>query len=50
MKEKPKSKCCESEINIEEQGVSQMSYDVIFTCSKCGKELKEVRPSDFPNW
>jgi len=49
-KEIPKSKCCNAKLNIEESGVSQLSYDVDFFCSKCGKEDKDVRPTNYPNW
>ncbi len=48
-KEKPKSECCNAEVAIHESGVSQMSYDVTFTCSNCGKELP-LKTSDFPAW
>lgn len=49
-KEVPKSSCCNAEINIQESGVSQLSYDVDFTCSRCGKKLEDVKVSDYPNW
>lgn len=34
-----KSRCCNSKIDVEESGVSQMSYDEKYTCTKCKKEL-----------
>ena len=37
--EERKSKCCNAMIAVKESGVSQMSYDLECTCSKCGKEL-----------
>lgn len=40
MKEEKKSPCCDAKINWKESGVSQLSYDVEKTCSKCGKKLK----------
>ncbi len=49
-KEIPKSKCCDAPFRISEEGDSQMSYDVRFFCSKCGKEDHEITPSDYPNW
>ncbi len=39
-KKEPLSECCHAKINIEENGVSQLSFDPKFFCSKCGKELK----------
>ncbi len=49
MKVEPKTKCCQAEYSIEEHGVSQMSFDPKFFCSKCGKEDTEVKASEF-NW
>ena len=49
MKEEPKSSCCNEEIRIEERGVSQISFDPHFFCSKCGKELHDVEAYQF-NW
>ena len=48
--EKPKSSCCDAEVLIRESGVSQLSFDVRFFCSKCGKELEDVKTSDFKHW
>ncbi len=47
MKEKPKTKCCKVEYRIEERGVSQLSFDPHFFCSKCGKEDTEVKADEF---
>ncbi len=49
MKVEPTSSCCGAEIKIEERGVSQLSFDPHFFCSKCGKELKDVEANQF-NW
>lgn len=49
MKIEPKSSCCGADIDIQEKGVSQLSFDVDFTCSKCGKYLYDVKVSEF-NW
>lgn len=48
-KEEPKSSCCDAYINIKENGVSQLSFDPHFFCSKCGKELTDVKAIEF-NW
>lgn len=49
MKKEPKSSCCNAEIRIEEGGVSQLSFDPKFFCSKCGNEITNVEASQF-NW
>ena len=49
MKIEPLSKCCGVKIDIRESGVSQMSFDVKYYCSKCKKELHGLKTSQF-NW
>ncbi len=48
--QKTTSKCCNAYIDVKESGVSQLSFDVEFTCSKCSKKL-DLKPLDvYNNW
>lgn len=49
-KDEKRSDCCDAKIDIHESGVSQLSFDLTFTCSSCGKVLN-LKPLDVrKNW